>query len=145
MIEEDIIRELKILRGKITELETKGQPRWVYLTTPLTSTDWDGDAHSNTSPTEIDLSAVFGVPAGVKAILVQMFARDSGSAGEYIFALDSRVSVSWSGMLYCNGGDVVRVSHAVVTCDPDGDVNYYIVASGTNTMDCWIRIWGYLI
>ena len=55
-----------------------GRP--VFLTTPKTSDSWDGDARSTTAKTLIDLSAVFGVPAGVKAVLVGVSMRDSGSA-----------------------------------------------------------------
>lgn len=59
---------------KITRENLSG---WHFLTTPLTSTSWDGDARSTTAKTKIDLSAVFGVPAGAKGILVRLVARDS--------------------------------------------------------------------
>ena len=47
-----------------------GRP--VFLTTPLTSTAWDEDSYSTTAKTLIDLSEVFGVPAGVKAVMVKI-------------------------------------------------------------------------
>ena len=31
----------------------------------------------------------------------------------------------------------------ICPCDANGDIYYQIVASGTNTMDCWLEIWGY--
>ena len=51
-----------------------------FLTTPLTSTAWDGDAYSTTAKTKIDLSSVFSAPAGIKAVLVAGTIADSGSA-----------------------------------------------------------------
>ena len=56
---------------------------WVYLTTPLTSTSWDGDARSTEAATLLDLSSVFSVPAGVKAVLVRLACRDSAAVGTY--------------------------------------------------------------
>jgi len=41
-----------------------------------TSTDWDGDAKPFDSSGIIDLSAVFGVPAGVKAVAAWMFSKN---------------------------------------------------------------------
>jgi len=120
----------------------------VFLTTPLTSTAWDGDAFSNTSKTKIDLSSVFGVPAGVKAVLVQLLARDSGSAASTtIFFGVSPNDVDASNPVMAVGrglpNDTTVYTMGIVPCDANGDIYYQIVASGSGTMDCWIRIWGY--
>jgi hypothetical protein len=50
-------------------LSKDGTPGYLmnYLTTALTSTSWDGDSKTSANNGIIDLSAVFGVPAGVKA------------------------------------------------------------------------------
>jgi len=121
---------------------------FIPLTTPLTSTSWDGASFSTTPKTLIDLSSVFSVPAGVKAILARISARDSASAGtqNLYFALapnDATLShalaVKPSGLT----NDYVADAVGIVPCDANGDVYYQIKASGTNTMDCWFQIWGY--
>ena len=124
-----------------------GRP--VFLTTPLTSTSWDGDAFSTTAKTLIDLSAVFGVPAGVKAILVRMAARDSASyanSGLYI-SLSPTNAAGGAAILRPAGivNDVYTDGMFIVPCDANGDVYYQIVASGTGTLDATIQIWGYFL
>jgi len=121
----------------------------VFLTTPLTSTSWDGDARSTTSKTKIDLSAVFGVPAGVAAILVRMAARDSGSyanAGLYI-SLSPTDAAGGAAILRPAGivNDVYTDGMFIVPCDANGDVYYQIVASGTDTLDAILQVWGYFL
>ena len=121
---------------------------FVPLTTPLTSTSWDGDARSTTDKTLIDLSEVFGVPAGVKAILARISARDSASAGtqSLYFALSPNDTTLSHAMAVKPSGltnDYVADAVGIVPCDANGDVYYQINASGTNTMDCWFEIWGY--
>ena len=119
----------------------------VFLSTPLTSTAWDGDAFSTTAKTLIDLSAVFGVPAGVKAILVRMAARDSASyanAGLYIL-LSPTDAAGGAAILRPAGivNDVYTEGMFIVPCNSNGDVYYQIVASGTGTLDAILQVWGY--
>jgi len=71
---------------------------FVPLTTPLTSTAWDGNAYSTTAKTLIDLSAVFGAPAGIKAILAFVVVRDSGSATGDTWLILGPTSANWIGM-----------------------------------------------
>ncbi len=118
-----------------------------FITTPLTSTAWDGDSFSTTDKTKIDLSAVFGAPAGVKAILARVVARDSGSE-----ASATELFVGLSPALE-TPGFYLRVDGApndhyvegglTVPCNVDGDVYYEVKASGVGTMDVIMRIWGY--
>lgn len=122
-----------------------GRP--VFLTTPKTSTNWDGDARSTTAKTKIDLSEVFGIPAGVKAIIAKVSIRDSGSAtspGPAIIL--SPNDTSYSGKTVQVGGrpnDYFERGDVIVPCNSDGDIYYQIDASGTETLDAWIEIWGY--
>ena len=121
---------------------------WHFLTSPLTSTAWDGDAFSTTGKTLIDLSVVFGVPAGIKAVLAQLIARDSGSAAStnIFFGISpNNTDASCPVMAVGRGlpNDTMVYSTGVCPCDANGDIYYQIVASGSGTMDCWIRIWGY--
>ena len=122
---------------------------WHFLTSPLTSTAWDGDAFSTTAKTLIDLSEVFGVPAGVKAVMVRMAARDSGSsAGCCQLALSPNStagSVAVQAYLQGVANDAYVSVNGVVPCDANGDVYYQVVASGTDTLDAVIEIWGYYL
>jgi len=118
----------------------------VFLTTPLTSTAWDGDAYSTTSKTKIDLSSVFSVPAGVKAVLVTTAIRDSGSAaGNCTFTLSPNDGSLNGPKIGCSGlaNDAFAYSTFIVPCDSNGDIYYQIVASGSGTMDVYLQIWGY--
>jgi hypothetical protein len=133
---------------KLDGLDSTDFGRPVFLTTPLTSTDWDGDAYSTTLKTKIDLSSVFSVPAGVRAVLVQLLARDSGSAASttIFFGISpNNTDASCPVMAVGRGlpNDTLVYVSGVCPCDANGDIYYQIVASGSGTMDCWIRIWGY--
>jgi hypothetical protein len=122
---------------------------FVPLTTPLTSTSWDGDARSTTAKTLIDLSAVFGVPAGVKAVSARLEARDSGSSGivSYFGISPNNVASNLAGRVWLEGvpNDSRRAETFVCPCDVNGDIYYQINATGTGTLDAWLEIWGYWI
>lgn len=146
--EEKIIERLKRLEREVERLRVKEKQVFVPLTTPLTSTSWDGDSFSTTGKTLIDLSAVFGIPAGVKAVLAGVSLRDSGSAGSSsgCYLILSPNSTSYSGVYtYCAGlaNDAWTHHNITVPCDANGDVYYQINASGSATMDVYLEIWGY--
>ncbi len=125
--------------------------RWVYLQSPLTSTSWDGDSFSTTAKTAIDLSAAFGVPAGAKAILVTIAARDSASASATPKCQCGLAPNNTPGqfMLLCKiydrPNDDLEYVTSEVPCNIDGDVYFQCTASGAGTLDVWIEIWGYYI
>lgn len=136
------------IAGKAADgLDSTDFGRPVFLTTPLTSTAWDGDAYSTTLKTKIDLSSVFGAPAGIKAILVRLIARDSGSSAGYCQLGLSPNSTADSVAVQCYlegvANDVYVSANGIVPCDANGDIYYQIVASGTETLDAFIEIWGY--
>ncbi len=147
--EEKIIERLKRLEREVERLRVKERPvvgRPVFLATPLTSTSWDGDSFSTTGKTLIDLSTVFGVPAGVKAVDVLVNMRDSASATTYCYMFLSPNNTANSGKVFsCDNGkdDGLVPASAIVPCDANGDIYYQIVASGSGTMDVTIQIWGY--
>lgn len=117
---------------------------FVPLTTPLTSTDWDGDSYSTTAKTKIDLSAVFNAPAGIKAALIKVDIRDSGSASNdrwFMLSPNDTVNQGLSVSAYPVNDRWARVS-MVVPCDANGDV-YFQNAAGDATMDVFLEIWGY--
>lgn len=137
---EELLSTVFVRRNEIT--------RPVFLTTPLTSTAWDGDSYSTTAKTKIDLSAVFGAPAGIKAVLVRMFANDSASVSTsscWIGLSPNDVDASLALVLRLSGvpNDMRQDEQGICPCDEDGDIYYQITASGTNTTDVWITIWGY--
>ena len=119
---------------------------WTMLTAPLTSTSWDGDSFDTTAKTLIDLSAVFSVPAGVKAVLVWVAVRDSLSAANDTFLILSPNNTAASGFFTTPMTVNDRFNRAclVVPCDSNGDIYYQISASGAGNFDVYLQIWGYL-
>ena len=123
-------------------------PQLVALTSPLTSTSWDGDAFSTTAKTQIDLSSVFSVPAGVRMINAKVEIRDSGSAGNVCWLILSPNDTASEGcIIRCTGlpNDTWTSEMMCVPCDANGDVYYQIQASGASALDAIIQVWGYWI
>lgn len=123
--------------------------KFVPLTTPLTSTAWDGASFSSTAKTKIDLSAEFGVPAGVSAIYVFIQAKDSDSANSNCFFGLSPNDITGSYPISCKAyglpNDKYVHDSGIVPCDENGDVYYQIKASGTDTLDVLLEIYGYWV
>ena len=144
----ELTRRILALEREQRRTSTNYNPRWTFLTAPLTSTDWDGDARSTTAKTLIDLSALFaGVPAGVKAVLVAGAVRDSGSNGADCCMYLSPNNTASQGMaIDCHTiNDRYQRYSFVVPCDANGDIYYQIVASGASTFDAYLEIWGYAL
>ena len=78
----DLWSEIKKIWREIDVLKSFDVPKrvseWTMLETPMTSTDWTADTFSTTGVTKIDLSAVFGVPAGVSAVNFRVTLKDFG-------------------------------------------------------------------
>ena len=141
-----LVDEIGKLKREVERLKRVEQGRPVFLTTPLTSTAWDGDAYSTTSKTKIDLSSVFSVPAGVKAVLVKVALRDSASASGLYYIQFSGVSSGTNYSLTLESppiNDRFGYGQGIVPCDANGDIYYNVVASGSGTMDIYLEIWGY--
>jgi len=120
-----------------------------FLTTPLTSTDWDGDAKSDAGPTKLDMSAVFtNYPTTpVKAVLLRIAARDDaaiGTAGLY-FSVGPSATYYYALQANPPGTDVLSSNTGICPCDANGDIYYKINASGAGTCDCWLEVWGYWV
>jgi hypothetical protein len=149
MSEVDLLRMIEDLRRRLAVVELQPHANnWVYLAAPLTSTSWDGDAYSTTAKTLIDLSTVFSVPAGVKAVLVRLSARDSASAttaGVYAALSPNNTADSLALAVSPRGlvNDYYAEQDSICPCDANGDVYFQCVASGAATLDVVIQIWGY--
>jgi len=144
--DEKTVDRIKRLEREVERLRVKESGKFIALTAPLTSTSWDGDSFSTTAKTKIDLSAVFGVPAGVKAVLVKTSIRDSASASSACLFQLSGISTGTKYSLTTLASPVNDrngYSQGIVPCDANGDIYYQITASGTGTMDIYLEIWGY--
>jgi len=133
---------------RITSVGAYTTGSYVPLTTPLTSTSWNGDSYSTTAKTKIDLSSVFSAPAGIKAIEVYVALRDSGSDGAETWMILAPNDTANQGKYFaCSGlsNDEYAREGNIVPCDANGDIYYQINASGSGTMDVWIEIWGYWV
>jgi hypothetical protein len=136
------------LERQLRRVQTTGFQRPVWLSTSLTSTDWDGDSYSTTAKTKIDLSAVFSAPANIKAINVEVLIRDSASAANDCWIILAPNNTAAEGSAFrCSGlaNDALADGQRWIACDSNGDVYYQIGASGALTMDVWIRIRGYFL
>jgi hypothetical protein len=119
---------------------------FVPLLAPLTSTSYDGDAFSTTAKTLIDLSAVFGTPAEIGAVLVRYAIRDSGSAANDCYLILAPNNTANQGPAAgCSGlaNDAWARGELIVPCNADGDIYYQIGASGAGTFDLSLQVWGY--
>lgn len=117
-----------------------------FMAEALSSTSWDGDARSTTAKTVIDMSAVFGIPAGVRAVLVLVSVRDSASAANDCALVLGPTADADTGIYFdCSGqaDDSWDRGMAIIPCNADGDIYYQVVASGAGTLDAWLQIWGY--
>ena len=135
-----------VVEGTIKDGDDNEYGRPVFLTSQLTSTAWDGDAFSTTSKTLIDLSTVFGAPAGIKAVLCNVAVKDSASAANDCFLCLSPNASAFSGpKVACSGlaNSKYGYGEVVVPCDANGDIYYQIAASGSGTATIFLEIWGY--
>lgn len=139
-------RQLQTLMNYL-QLKTSGaDPTFHPLTARLTSTSFDGDSFSTTALTVIDLSAEFGAPPNIKAVLVRVMCRDSASlATQNLFVSLSPMTAPGSLVARPSGipDDWNCEANGIVPCDANGDIGYQIGASGAGTMDVWIYINGY--
>jgi len=130
--------KLAALEREVERLRVQENGKFVALTTPLTSTSWDGDDKTTADRAIVDLSSVFGVPAGVKAVLMSIQTQ-AAAANNYIrFGPSS----TYSYALTCRTTVASQIAHAsgIVPCDANGDV--YCYTSGT-VEGVQVRIWGY--
>ena len=80
--------------------------QFIPLTTPLSSTNWDGDAKGLTAATVIDFNTVFGVPSGAIAVAVAGYIADGGDC---FFGLSPTGKAKHFVRARCKAGSAVDV------------------------------------
>jgi len=138
--EDAVIQRIKQLEREVERLQRWERPaiKPVFLTTPKTSTSWDGDTKTTSDRAIVDLSTVFDVPAGIKAVLMSIQTQ-ADAVNEYIrFGPNS----TYNYALTCRTPVAGQIAHAtgIVPCDSNGDV--YCYPSGT-IENVYVYIWGY--
>jgi hypothetical protein len=114
---------------------------------PFTSASWDGDSFSTTAKTVIDLSAVFGVPAGARWVQVYVVVRDDDAANTETTLILWHNNTAGEGIGFTPpaANDRWGRGSAIIPCDENGDIYYQITASGANTFDVYLQIMGYFL
>ena len=118
-----------------------------------THVDFDGDSYSTTAKTEITWRVATkwpDVPAAVKALLVTAKTNDSGSSGGEAYIILAPNNTAGSGVYFaCSGvaNDVPTRNCGVVPLSTDATTKlwYQIVATGTDTLDVVLEVWGYWV
>lgn len=125
-------------------LEAGGLP--IPLNPPATSTSWDGDAKDSGDNGIIDLSSVFGLPAGIKGVFAKLSAKNTSAAGKY-----SSIGADSSNpyALVVTPRDTLDIGlnngPAFVPCDSNGDIYFKTDAANGAENIVSIQIYGYLI
>jgi len=138
--DEKTVDRIKRLEREVERLRVKESGKFIALTAPLTSTSWDGDNKGTGDRATVDLSAVFGVPVGVKAVLMSIQTQGN-AANDYIrFGPNSTNNFT----LTCRTQVNSQIAHAsgIVPCDANGDV--YCYTSG-DVESVYVYIWGYFL
>ena len=132
----DKLGQNKLLKDIDTIRTMLGLP--VFLNPPYTSASWDGDAKTAADSGLIDLSAVFSVPAGVRAVYATLSLRDgtvnvAGRIGPD--AADDNAIASRT-----QTADQYDANSGLVPCDANGDI--YFTATG-DLDNVYLEIWGW--
>ncbi len=133
-LEREIIHRIMALERKYESLSVREYAPLNYFqgspiitpSAPYTSTDWDGDAKTGATGT-LDLSSVFGVPAGVKGVFAKFTIKSAttevagalGSGSDFPNALFQRTQVA----------NVEVAVAGYVPCDSNGDIRFTQSAS----------------
>lgn len=117
---------------------------------PVTHSSYTGTAKSDTSGAEITRASwSVTLPEGVKALLIDVTVRDSGSSGSTdLYAGVGNATANWYMCAVRPNGitnDAVVSQCGIAVCDSNGSIWFSCNASGASTMDVWIRLMGYWI
>jgi len=129
-------QDVRRIRTWIPQLITQLQDS----TLPFTSTSWDGDAKGAGDSGTLDLSADFGAPANVRAVLVRAAVVDSAT-GETVRIGPDNVDYN---ALVCRPAvaNIYAENSGLVPCDANGDIHVEISGDVDGVV---ISIWGYFL
>lgn len=116
--ESDYLRDVK--RKAETTVEV---PHIVWKQTPLTSTNWNGDAKNAANNGVIDLSTEFGVPANIQAVCVRYSVQDE--TPNVACKLGTSAGVIAAGAAVIARTQAANSYHDVcgwIPCDSNGDI-----------------------
>jgi hypothetical protein len=120
----------------------------IPLTTPINHTSFNGTNYSTVATaTKIEnTSWTSTIPATAQALLIQIQCYDTGTLGTTgLYFNVGPSSTYWYACAAIPPGGSVRANDTQVVPCVNGDIWYRISASGTNTMNVTLRIWGYFI
>ena len=108
---------------KLDGLDSTAFGRPVFLTTPKTGSAWSNATKTTADRAIVDLSAAFGVPAGIKAVLMSVQTQAS-AANAYI---RYGPTATYNYALVCRTGVANAIEHAygIIPCDENGDIYCY--------------------
>ncbi len=108
------------------------------LTTPATAAAWNGTAKTTGDNGMIDLSAVFGLPAGIKAVAVTLTIKDE-TTGVWVQVGPSSISAN---AVRCRTqvANIYSDGSGVCPCDTNGDI-YWGCQGELDVV--YLNIWGY--
>jgi hypothetical protein len=117
-----------------------GSSTFIPLTTPLTSTSWNGDDTKTVGTITIDTSSVFGAPAGIKAALIFFRAKWTSASTSSFMYVRPIGATRYTDIAYAHDTSY-QTSNATVPCDENGDFEF--VVGGANATEVICEIWGY--
>jgi hypothetical protein len=136
------LQQIQVLQQQVAAQAVVETPASVFvpLAIPLTSTAWDGNAKTAADTGVLDLSAIFGVPAGVKAVAVSL-TMNSGTIG-YSISLSTNTAAAARGNLTVrtHRENAYNDGSGIIVCDANGDI--YVAISG-NLDYVFMRVLGY--
>jgi len=140
--DETMLKRLTSLEREVERLKVKETPRWVMLTTPLTSTSWSGDDTVAVGTTTIDTSAVFSAPVSIKAVLVFFRVKwAAGSESSYML-IRPLGATRYAGIVYAHD-TMFQIWSGIVPCDANGDIS--VTVANADATEVLMEIWGYLL
>ena len=130
-----------IVMGAPTPDSTPGRvvtpPGPTWLTTPLSNGAWDYDSKTSADDGILDLSALFGVPAKAKAVLLRVSTRSTNAGSYSLIGPSSTYPDAMIGRVQVDNRAIDQ--SAWIPCDANGDI--YFSCSGTCIMS--IFVWSY--
>ncbi len=120
----------------ITDASEHDPLEFTPLDTLATSGSWNGDSKSGNAT--IDLSAAFGLPAGIKAVAASVSAYHASTGRS--FALGRNSSNKTAIQARTQVANIVSDVAGVVPCDSNGDIYFSLSAALSGV---WIYISGY--